>query len=163
MTPVEDLLASDSMTTVEDLLASLASEHPEDAEDLVAALDSFRREKLTSVGRLARLNDAQWARLGLSLGVESLVRDAIQFASPEDSTSPPRQSPPPRPSPPVRGGGQSAAREQSWEARTLDSDDHHDAGGPQNLRRRGVGGAQKLGDAYREGSVSTASGSGRLF
>lgn len=65
------------MATAEELVAGLAARFPEDAEDLGAALEVLRRERLGSCERLARLGDSQWQRLGLPLGIETLLRDSV--------------------------------------------------------------------------------------
>eukprot|EP00933_Yihiella_yeosuensis_P054883 TRINITY_DN5346_c1_g2_i2.p1 TRINITY_DN5346_c1_g2~~TRINITY_DN5346_c1_g2_i2.p1 ORF type:complete len:303 (-),score=85.29 TRINITY_DN5346_c1_g2_i2:74-982(-) len=68
------------MAAVEDLIASLAARHPDEAEDLQDALEVLKRQKLNTLARLAKLNDSQWQRLGLPLGIEALLREEVEAA-----------------------------------------------------------------------------------
>eukprot|EP00929_Paragymnodinium_shiwhaense_P011318 TRINITY_DN11689_c0_g2_i1.p1 TRINITY_DN11689_c0_g2~~TRINITY_DN11689_c0_g2_i1.p1 ORF type:complete len:275 (+),score=68.42 TRINITY_DN11689_c0_g2_i1:116-940(+) len=95
------------MTTVEAFIADLCRRHPEDAEDLQDALADLHKQKLSTCDRLRRLTDSQWQRLGLPLGVESLIRDELEAASPGavpaaavPDAAPGRQARPQRPPPP---------------------------------------------------------------
>mmetsp|Transcript_37768 Transcript_37768/g.90716 ORF Transcript_37768/g.90716 Transcript_37768/m.90716 type:complete len:280 (+) Transcript_37768:22-861(+) len=65
------------MATLEGLVEYLSRENPDDAEDLAEALGVLQKQKLT-VPRLAKLTEAQWARLGFPLGVETLIQEAVQ-------------------------------------------------------------------------------------
>mmetsp|Transcript_46768 Transcript_46768/g.111227 ORF Transcript_46768/g.111227 Transcript_46768/m.111227 type:complete len:273 (+) Transcript_46768:117-935(+) len=62
---------------IEDLLADLAAQFPEDAEDLQAATEVFLKQRLSSCDRVAKLTDSQWSRLELPMGIETLIREAV--------------------------------------------------------------------------------------
>ncbi|CAE8625642.1 unnamed protein product, partial [Polarella glacialis] len=64
-----------------ELVSTLAARHADDAEDLREALQVFQRQKLSTLDRLAKLNDSQWARLGLPLGIEALLREEVDASS----------------------------------------------------------------------------------
>lgn len=70
------------MATTQAFIEALCQSYPEDAEDLHDALEVFRQQRLNSCERLLRLNDAYWQRLGLPLGIESLLRDELAAAAP---------------------------------------------------------------------------------
>lgn len=74
----------------EELVAALTGRFPEDSEDLRQALEVFQAQRLTSCDRLAKLNDSQWQRLGLPIGIETILRDAVAAAA--ESPSGPRTS-----------------------------------------------------------------------
>lgn len=67
--------------STEGLVADLCRRFPDDSDDLRDALEELRRQKLNSIQRLARLSDSQWQRLGLPLGIESLIRDEVVVAA----------------------------------------------------------------------------------
>lgn len=147
---------------IEQLLSALADEHPEDREDLAAAFEVFHKQRLTSLGRLSSLNDAQWARMGLSLGVEALIRDALGASSGLDEASVGTGSPP------AAGGAVPSSPPGPGSRGSRGAGTGYGDYGPNasnTLRRRGGGGhagVDPMKDA-REASVSssTASGSGR--
>lgn len=74
----------------QDFIASLAERFPEDADDLNEALEDLQKQKLGTCERLARLNDGQWQRLGLPLGIESLIRDELAALMAPPAPAPPR-------------------------------------------------------------------------
>jgi len=73
------------MAGVQDLVETLISRFPEDAEDLREALTVMQQQRLTSVERLQKLNDSQWQRLGLTIGIESIIRD--ELAAPAEAAA----------------------------------------------------------------------------
>mmetsp|Transcript_96772 Transcript_96772/g.273444 ORF Transcript_96772/g.273444 Transcript_96772/m.273444 type:complete len:277 (-) Transcript_96772:171-1001(-) len=75
------------MDTTRDFIESLAERFPEDADDLRDALEALQRQKLVRRERLERLNDSQWQRLGLPLGIESLIREELA-AVPTEAAAP---------------------------------------------------------------------------
>lgn len=94
------------MATTEVLVERLCTAYPEDAEDLREALGVLRQQRLQSCERLRGLSDAQWQRLGLPLGIESLLRNELDAAVPSSASSLAADG---VPSPPPRRPGGSAA------------------------------------------------------
>lgn len=70
------------MATAQAFIEDLCLRYPDDAEDLRHALEVLRQQRLNSCERLLRLSDAYWQRLGLPLGIESLLRDELAAAAP---------------------------------------------------------------------------------
>lgn len=70
------------MATTQAFIEALCWSYPEDSEDLCEALDVFRQQRLNSCERLLRLSYADWQRLGLPLGIESLLRGELAAATP---------------------------------------------------------------------------------
>lgn len=77
------------MASVQELVASLSRKFPEEAEDLQRALEALLKQKLSSCDRLAKLNDNQWQRLELPLGIEALLREAAATAAAPAATAAP--------------------------------------------------------------------------
>lgn len=90
------------MADLEDMISDLQSQNPDDSEDLADALQALRRQKLTNLERLAKLNDSQWQRLGLTLGIEALLREEVESRSVSRTesvaTASPSTAPAPEPS-----------------------------------------------------------------
>jgi len=63
--------------TTDEFLGSLAARFPADADDLKAAQEVFKQQRLTSCERLSKLTDSQWQRLNLPIGIEALLRDEV--------------------------------------------------------------------------------------
>ncbi len=55
------------------LFRHLAKESPRDAPSLQDAFEKIVSQHIETVHRLSQLTDSQWARLGIPLGVETLV------------------------------------------------------------------------------------------
>jgi len=62
---------------VQELVGNLIERFPEDADDLRDALGVMQQQRLSSVERLCKLNDNQWQRLGLPMGIETILRDEV--------------------------------------------------------------------------------------
>lgn len=94
------------MASLQELVATLSELYPGDAEDLAGALEALHKQKLHSCDRLAKLNDSQWQRLQLPLGIEALLRDEVskvsRQAAPSQGTGvAPTASAPPKPQRPA--------------------------------------------------------------
>jgi len=69
------------MASIEEFIAALSANHPDDAEDLAEASKVLQKQKINTLERLAKLTDSQWQRLGLALGIEALLREAASEAA----------------------------------------------------------------------------------
>lgn len=72
------------MATTQQLISELVERFPEDADDLNEALELLQKQRLSTCDRLAKLNDSQWQRLGVPIGIEAILRDAIEALQRED-------------------------------------------------------------------------------
>lgn len=63
--------------TTDEFLGSLAARFPDDADDLKAAQEVLKQQRLTSCERLSKLTEGQWQRLNLPIGIEALLRDEV--------------------------------------------------------------------------------------
>mmetsp|Transcript_71087 Transcript_71087/g.123294 ORF Transcript_71087/g.123294 Transcript_71087/m.123294 type:complete len:295 (-) Transcript_71087:88-972(-) len=66
------------MVSTQELVEELIERFPDDQEDLNDALEILKKQRLTSCERLAKLNDSQWGRLGVPMGIETILRDAVE-------------------------------------------------------------------------------------
>lgn len=70
---------------MEAFLAELCDRFPAEAGELSEAASVFQRHRLLSLERIARLTEAQWGRIALPMGVESLIREELVTAgAPEE-------------------------------------------------------------------------------
>lgn len=69
--------ASSTTMSTQALVDSLIERYPEDADDLRDALVELQKQKLGTCERLSRISDSQWQRLGLPLGIESIIREEL--------------------------------------------------------------------------------------
>jgi len=72
------------MATTQQLISELVERFPEDADDLNEALELLQKQRLSTCDRLAKLNDSQWQRIGVPIGIEAILRDAIEPLQRED-------------------------------------------------------------------------------
>jgi|Transcript_87540 hypothetical protein len=72
------------MATTQQLISELVARFPEDADDLNEALELLQKQRLSTCDRLAKLNDSQWQRVGVPIGIEAILRDAIEALQRED-------------------------------------------------------------------------------
>ena len=75
------------MADMQKFISVLVKRFPSDADELQDALKILQHEKFNSLDRLRKLNDSQWQRLGLRLGIETILREALQPQPPEDPPS----------------------------------------------------------------------------
>jgi len=76
--------------SLHELFDVLIDRYPEDVEALQDAIGVLQQQRLTRIDRIARLNDAQWQRLGLPLGIETILREeAALLRSVETAHVPP--------------------------------------------------------------------------
>lgn len=135
--------------SAQDFVAELCERYPDDAEDLQAALEVLRQQRISTVERLGRLGDSQWQRLALPLGVEALLQDEVA-----------RQLRPPAPAP--RAAPRPAAAGDAADAGTPVDDDGVIELEPfeqEGVRRRGVGGADRGRRPPRTSMASSSSSS----
>jgi len=80
------------MATTQELITELVERFPEDAEDLQEALELLQKQRLSTCDRLAKLNDNQWQRIGVPIGIEAILRDAVEAVQRDDvkRTAPPK-------------------------------------------------------------------------
>lgn len=146
------------MCTTEELVHELAERYPEDADDLREALAALQKQKLTSSERLAKLNDGQWQRLGIPMGIETILREAVELiqrgevalAEQAEAASIPSSTAPATADYPLQSTAPHSAERPARSSREDDSEDelplepvsvsdvsHREAEG---IRRRGTGG-----------------------
>jgi|EP00927_Polykrikos_kofoidii_P049726 hypothetical protein len=79
---------SDGSPSIQTLVNALIDKYPEDVDDLLDALASLQKQKLGTCQRLSRMSEHHWQRLGLPLGIESLIREELSVVqgSAADST-----------------------------------------------------------------------------
>jgi hypothetical protein len=73
------------MATTQELIADLVESFPDDADDLQEALELLQKQRLTTCDRLAKLNDNQWQRIGIPIGIETILRDAVAAVLQDDA------------------------------------------------------------------------------
>lgn len=66
-----------SMASTQSLLEVLSRRFPDDADELQEACTELLRQRLGTVQRLAKLNDSQWQRLNLPMGIEAIIREEV--------------------------------------------------------------------------------------
>lgn len=136
------------MVATQELVEALVERFPEDADDLRDALEVLQKQRLSSCDRLAKLNDSQWQRLGVPIGIETILRDAVDSlqkgetfldngtrAAPAHSEQVPQETAAPLP---AQVAPKPLRREDSGEL-PLDPFEPE----PQGLRRRGGGGGNQ--------------------
>jgi len=65
------------MVSTQELVEALVERFPDDAQDLREALETLQKQRLSSCERLAKLNDSQWQRLGIPMGIETILREGV--------------------------------------------------------------------------------------
>lgn len=65
------------MVSTQELVEALVERFPEDAQDLREALEALQKQRLSSCERLAKLNDSQWQRLEIPMGIETILREGV--------------------------------------------------------------------------------------
>lgn len=149
------------MATTQELVETLVQRFPDDAEDLREALEILQKQRIGSCDRLAKLNDNQWQRLGVPIGIETILRDAVDEISrsqaelPADTrTSQTQDRQPMQPSP--------AAPKQLISRHRQDEDDDHELPlepfEEEGLRQRGGGKANGNSSMNSKGEAQNDGG-----
>lgn len=133
------------MVSTQELVQELIERFPDDQEDLNDALEVLKKQRLNSCDRLAKLNDSQWGRLGVPMGIETILRDAVEAvqrgaaalaeeaAAPAPVPEPPAPAPPPQPQ---RSRGRQSGLDDDGELPLEPFE-------PEGLRRRGGQGSSE--------------------
>jgi len=65
-------------------LEELAHRYPSDLEDLENSWQILEKQRISTVDRLVKLGDSQWARLNIPLGVEAIIREELSLIPAQD-------------------------------------------------------------------------------
>jgi len=135
------------MATTQELVEALADRFPDDAEDLRDALEVFQKQRLSSCERLAKLSDSQWQRLGVPMGIETILRDALDSMNSDAQAAPPQ---PERPAPTRLQAAPKQLPRQNEDELPLEAfEEESIEPAPEGLRRRG-GSASKGGSGNQQ-------------
>jgi len=146
------------MVSTQELVHTLVERFPDDAEDHGDALEALQKQRLNSCDRLAKLNDSQWQRLEIPMGIETILREAVEAIQRGEAAllAGDADAEPPEPAPVQAAEPQARTRRrreeddelplEPFEPSPLPSQDENEG-----LRRRGAsGGLQRqplLGDS----------------
>lgn len=104
------------MVSTQELVEALVERFPDDAQDLRDASETLQKQRLSSCDRLAKLNDSQWQRLEIPMGIEAILREAIEaIQRGEAAVADDAESASPGPAPMQAAEPQSRARQSHRE------------------------------------------------